>query len=98
MPRPEDYDMLDPDEIRDRLVLAETACVLFGWSTGWPEGITGDAVHQAWSEWVATVGLNYCEPKRHPDLSEKRIHDLAKERRRVSDETLKRIEEGKWAH
>lgn len=88
MPTPESYKALTEDELRERLALAESLCVLFGWGSS-----GSDATVQAWMEWANHVGSDYTSPRAHPDLNERRIHELDATRKRVRNETLRSIEE-----
>lgn len=91
MPTPESYIGLPEDELRERLALAEAACILFGWSAGVPESQGGEAVHQAWSEWYKHVGSDYGSPRAHPDLDERRVHELVTTRRTIRADTTRNI-------
>lgn len=87
MPKPSDYDGLTEEQLRERLVVAETVCVLFGWSAR----TDNDPLTEAWMEWAAEVG-DYTGPKFHHDLNEDRLHKLATARRKKNADTLERIE------
>lgn len=88
MPRREDY--TDDDDLIERLILAETVCVLYGWSAAGGPG--HEPVHQAWDEWASLVGPDFTGPKAHPDLNERRIHELTMKRREIRERTLRAIE------
>lgn len=92
MPTPESYKGLSEDELRERLALAEATCVLFGWSAAGDGTPGADALHQAWSEWAHLVGSDYTSPKAHPDLNERRLHELVTTRRAIRADTLKKID------
>lgn len=93
MPDRIDYQDLSIDELQERLVAAETVCVLFGWAP--MRGKEEDPLVQAWIEWNDHVGEGYTAPSAHPDLNEKRIHDLTIRRRWIREQTLKRIRDTK---
>lgn len=94
MPTPESYKTFTDDELRERLALAEAACILGGWTArGVGPNSGSDAATQAWMEWADVVGTDYLGPHAHPDLNERRIHELASDRRRIREQTLRRIDE-----
>lgn len=93
MPTPDTYSHLTEGELRERLALAEAACILQGWQAAPPSTTAGNAALQAWMKWANHVGNDYLGPSAHPDLNERRIHELDGDRRRIRDETLRRIED-----
>ena len=94
MPTPESYENLSVEELRERLARAETACILYGWSAQTTYGRAGDdIVTQAWMDWAHHVGREHVTPAAHPDLNERRLYQLAADRRRIRHQTLQRIAE-----
>ncbi len=89
MPTTDDYAGLTTAQLHGRLIAAESVCVMFGWAAA----TDNDALTQAWMEWAHLVGSDYTGPKAHPDLNEKKVHDLSAKRREIRTETLKRIRE-----
>lgn len=76
--------------LRRRLALAESVCVLFGWT-----GVRGStdrdkALHELWSMWSDLPGADN-SPEGNPELTDSLISDLARRRDETRARTLARI-------
>lgn len=74
------------DEIRQlrvRLKAAEDVCLMFGWSparSGAPDETDREkAAYVLWQRWYAIAGAD-ADPKKHPDLSDKVVAEIARQR------------------
>lgn len=78
-------DTQEVDALKRRLELAEQVCLMVGWTAA-DNTDRGKAKHELWAAWKAEYeaqGGSH-EPRRHPELSDARIRELARQR----DETV----------
>lgn len=74
-----------------RLEAAERVCVLFGWTGARHDTDRAKALHELWAEWAGIVGAGFAGPEAHPELSDERIAELARQRDETRSRTLAAI-------
>jgi hypothetical protein len=82
-----------PDDgtgIRDRLRAAEEVCLLYGWTGACRDTDRDKALHELWSHWVDVSGVSM-SPADHPEMSDERIAELARQRDATRASALARI-------
>lgn len=74
-----------------RLAAAEQVCVLYGWTGSNDRSERGDAVTQAWMDWVHSYGHEMERAAVKDPAWDARIKDLARRRREIRDATIARL-------
>lgn len=76
--------------LRERLKLAEDACLMFGWSAGPGDSPRSKAATELWMRWAHSplVPDDFTDPKQHPDLDDEAVERLAAERDATRARTL----------
>jgi hypothetical protein len=75
-----------------RLRAAEEVCLMYGWTGACRDTDRDKALHELWSHWVNVSGASM-SPADHPELSDERIAELARQRDETRARTLARIRE-----
>jgi hypothetical protein len=75
-----------------RLRAAEEVCLMYGWTGASHETERGKALYELWSHWVNVSGVSM-SPADHPEMSDERIAELARQRDEIRARTLARIRE-----
>ena len=77
--------------LRQRLALAESVCVLYGWTGLRMDSDRDKALFELWSMWSKLPGTDV-SPEGNPELTDTLIADLARRR----DETRARVLASLW--
>ncbi len=86
------HDAAEITRLRERLRAAEAVCVMYGISPARHETEREKAAYEVWLTWSELVGPDATTA--HPDLTDERITELARQRDTKRAETLARIKEG----
>jgi hypothetical protein len=82
----------DPEitALRQRLALAESVCVLYGWTGSRPDSDRDKALFELWSMWAKLPGTD-TSPEGNPELTDALISDLARRRDETRAQVLAKL-------